>query len=93
MKRSTVLPTTRRRKAVEIEQRSAVYDGVADLDDAAKADQVLVVDLIVTQQLGVVAEVAQKPVELPQRFRRAVETSGKECAGECFGSRTAKRSR
>jgi hypothetical protein len=66
---------------------------VADLDDAAKPDQALLINFISPEQLGVVAEVAQEPVELPQRSRRAVETADDRMAAEFFGSRTEKRSR
>ena len=84
MKRSIVLPSDGRRKGFQIEQRSTVHNGVADLHDAAKADQVFLVDLIVIQHLGVVAEVAKKPVEFPQRSRRAVETPRKRVSRECL---------
>ena len=77
--------STSRRETIEIEQGSAVHDGVADLDDTAEADQVLVVDLIPSEQFGVVAEVAQKPVEFPQRSGRAVEAAGNRVSGEFFG--------
>ena len=58
---------------------------MADLDDTAEADQALVVDLIPAEQFGVVAEVAQKPVEFPQRSGRAVEAAGNRVSGEFFG--------
>ena len=47
----------------------------ARFDHAAEANQVLVVDLVPVQQLGVIAEITQEPVKLPQCFRRAVEAS------------------
>ena len=43
-------------KVFQIEQRSTVYDGMADLHGAPKADQVFLVDVIVIQHLRVVAE-------------------------------------
>ncbi len=58
-------PPGRRRKAVEVEDRDAVYGDFADLDHAPQIDQGLVVDLILSQQFGVVAEVAQEPAQLP----------------------------
>src|ERR1022692_3478271 len=71
-------------EAIEVEQGSAVHDGATDLDHAAKANQVLVVDLIPAQQLGVIAEIAQEPVKLPQCFRCAVEASHEGVAGQRF---------
>jgi len=57
---------------------------LADLDHSAKANEILVVDFIVAEQVGVVAEVPQKPGELPQGFNRA-----KLLPSNCCGSRTA----
>ena len=53
------------REAVEVEQGSAIYD-MAEPDHTSEADQLPVIDLISAQQFGVVAEVAQEPVEFPQ---------------------------
>ena len=39
-------PLAGRGKAIEVEQGSAVHDGATDLDHAAEANQVLVVDLM-----------------------------------------------
>ena len=73
-----------RGEAIEVEQGTAVHDGATDLDDAAETNQVLVVDLILAQQFGVITEIAQEPVKLPQRFRRAVEASQEGVAGQGF---------
>jgi hypothetical protein len=69
-------------KTIKVEQGSAVHDNVADLDHASQTNQVLVVDLVLPEQLGVVPEIAQKPVELPQRSGCAVEASGEAVASE-----------
>ena len=58
---------------------------MADLDDTGEPDQALLVNLISAEQLGVVNEVAQKPVEFPQRSGRAVEAACNRVSGEFFG--------
>src|ERR1039457_958571 len=77
-------PLAGRSEAIEVEQGSAVHDGATDLDYAAEANQVLVVDLIPVQQLGVIAEITQEPVKLPQCFWGAVEASHEGVAGQRF---------
>ena len=61
-------PTVDGSRAVKSEQGSAVEDDVADLDHALQTNNLAFVDLILTGQLGVVAKVAQEPVQLPQAF-------------------------
>ena len=65
-------------KPSKLEQGSAVEDDFADLDHARQVDQCFVIDFIAAQQFGVVAEVAQEPAQLPQRFGCAVEAAGHE---------------
>jgi|SRR5580704_15462008 hypothetical protein len=75
-----MFPLAGRSKAVEVEQRCAIQNGVADLDHAAKANEILIVDFVVVEQVGVVAEVPQKPSELPQGFGRAIDSASKSLA-------------
>ena len=80
-----MLPLASRRETIQVEQGSAVYDRVADLDDTAEPDEAFFVDLIPAEQLGVVTEVTQKPVEFPQRSGRAIEAARNRLSGEFFG--------
>ena len=64
------------------EQGGAVENDVADFDHAAETDRALVIDFIAAEQFGIVAEVAQEPIKLPQGFGSAIETSGKSMAGK-----------
>jgi hypothetical protein len=48
---------------------------VADLDDAAESRKSLLVDLLVSEKLRVIEEVAQEPAQLPHRLLGAVETT------------------
>src|SRR5579872_828286 len=79
------VPTARRSKAVESEQRRTVENDVADLDHAFEAYELGFVHLIASEQFSVVAEVAQEPVQLPQGFRIAIEPARKDVTGKSAG--------
>ena len=83
--RRKLLPAICRGKTVESEQRSAVKDDVAGLDHALQADELSFVDLVPYEQFGVVPELAQEPVQLPQGFRVAIDPARKRVAGETAG--------
>ena len=57
----------------------------ADLDHAPEIDQGLVIDLVLSQQVGVVAEVAQKPAQLPHCLGCAIQAAGHETPGQMLG--------
>src|ERR1022692_4919368 len=57
----------------------------ADLYYAPQVDQGLVVDRILAQQFGVVAEVAQEPAQLPHSPGCAIESAGYEASGQMLG--------
>src|SRR5207248_8499010 len=78
-------PEGSRCKAVKVEDGDAVHHDTTDLHYAPQVDQSFVIDLSSSQQFGVIAEVAQKPVQLPHGSGRAVETPGHETAGQMFG--------
>src|SRR6202035_379456 len=83
-KNGEFVPARCRCEAVEVEDRDAVNSDFADLDHAPDGDQILVIDLVLTQQVGAVAEIAQKPTQLPHCLGRAVETPGHEAPGQMF---------
>ncbi len=60
-------------KPSKLRTDSAVHGDFADLDHAPQVDQRLVINLVLSQQLRVVAEVAQKPAQLPHGSGCAVE--------------------
>src|SRR5579864_1707348 len=43
------------------------------------------VELVASEELGVIAEVAQEPAQLPQRFFGAIDPAGKQAADEMLG--------
>ena len=58
-----------------------VEAGKAGPDDTAEPQECLFIDLISCEQFSVVAEVTQKPAELPERSIRALEAS---IEGQCL---------
>jgi hypothetical protein len=58
---------------------------VADLDHALQTYELGFVHLVASEQFGVVTEVAQEPVQLPQGFRGAVESARQEVSGKPAG--------
>ena len=62
-----------------------MHGDFADLDHAPQVDQGLVIDLILSEQFGVIAEVAQEPAQLPHRPGRAVQAAGHETPGQVPG--------
>ena len=84
-------PAAGRGKTVQPEQGSAVEDDVADLDHALQTYELRFVHFVASEQFGVVAEVAQEPVQLPQGFRAAIEPAGEStCPANRLGSRIAR---
>jgi hypothetical protein len=63
----------RQEQSIEVQQGNTVADNTADLDNTREPDKSLVLDLIVTEQLGVVAEIPQEPTQFPKCFRCAID--------------------
>ena len=77
-------PLACRCETIQAEKGSAVHDNVADLDHSTQANQILVIDFVLPEKLGVVTEIAQEPVEFPERSGRAVEATGNQVSREFF---------
>ncbi len=58
---------------------------MGSLDHAAQAYQLRFIHFITAEQFGIVAEVPQEPVQLPQGSRVAVETAGNDVVGKSVG--------
>src|ERR1700690_2104705 len=58
---------------------------MADLDDAAKSGESLLIDLFVGQQFRVIEKIPQEPAQLPHRFLRAVEPADNGLTGQSAG--------
>ena len=60
-------------------------DRMTYFQDTLQADQRAIIDFIVSQQFGVVAEVAQEPAQFPHRSGGAVEAAGDQASGQMLG--------
>src|SRR5713101_8092268 len=78
-------PLCDRGKAIEVQERVAVERGARDAHDPTQADEGLFIDLVSAEQVEVIAEVPQEPVELPQGLLSAIEPSRDCLAGMFFG--------
>jgi hypothetical protein len=70
------------RKAVESEQRRAVHNDVTALNRALQTDELSLVHLVASQQLGVIAKITQEPGQLPESLRAAIESAGNDVPGK-----------
>src|SRR6516165_3872654 len=77
-------PFTRRRKAIEALVGTAPETGSAGADDTAKLKQRSFIDLVAAQEFGIVAKVAQEPVQAPESAFTAVDTAGKRLVQVSF---------
>ena len=72
-------------KGIEVQKHQPSDERVTELDHPTQPDQGLIMDLTAGEEFLVVAEVAQKPVQLPKGFGSAVEAAGESAAGKRLG--------
>jgi hypothetical protein len=84
-RRRKFLPIGRRSKAFKVEEAATAEHGMGDSDNSPQTPQGSLVDLVPAEQVGVVAEVPEKPDELPQGSRSGVEPTGDRPAGVLLG--------
>ena len=65
-----------RRKSFEVLEGPAVQGDMSCPNDPTKVEQGLFIHLIPTEEFGVVAEIAQEPIQLPERSFGAIEPAG-----------------
>jgi hypothetical protein len=70
------LPIRLRRKGFEVQIAASIQGRTGRSDDAAEIAQSFFIDLIVLQELRIVAEVPEKPIEFPQGPFGAVDSTG-----------------
>src|SRR6266852_1884199 len=80
-----LFPLSRRGEPFKVQERTAVEGGAGGSDNPAQAQQSFFIDLVPAEQIGVVAEVAQEPVELPQGLGGTVKPSGHGFSGKLLG--------
>jgi hypothetical protein len=69
---SKLFPISSGSESVEIKEGMAVQYGVRDANDSLKSEQRFFVELVSTEQIGVIAEISEEPAELAQRQRRSI---------------------
>src|SRR5579859_6670746 len=84
-RRRQFLPVGSRSKAFKVEEAATAEHGMGDSDDSLEAPQGSLVNLVPAEQVGVVAEVPEKPAELPQGSWSGVEPARDRPAGVLLG--------
>src|ERR1700680_859588 len=70
------LPVGGRSKPIEIWKRMAVQYRVGDPHDSPETQQSFLIDFISAHQIGVIAEIPQKPVKFPESPWGAIKPTG-----------------
>jgi hypothetical protein len=78
------LPICCRSEGIEILKRAAVYRHAGGSDDSAEIEESPFIHLVSTEEFGVVAEIAKKPVEFPKCSVGAVQPSRERSCVEWF---------
>jgi hypothetical protein len=79
------LPVCLGGEGIEVLVRASVQSCIRGPDDPAKFRESFFIDLVILEELRVVAEVSQKPVEFPEGSFGAVQPSGEEAGFEGLG--------
>ena len=70
------LPVRLRGKGIEVLVRASVQSCTGGPDDPAKFTERFFIDLIILEELRVVAKILKKPIEFPESSFGAVQPSG-----------------
>ena len=68
-----LFPLRRRCKGFEVLKGSAVQRDIGSPNDSAELEQSLLINLILVEQVGVIAEITEEPIQLPEGSFGAVE--------------------
>jgi len=69
-------------EGIEVLVSASVQSYIGGSDDPAKISQGLFIDLVILEELRVVAKISKKPVELPESSFGAIQSSGEKPAFE-----------
>ena len=72
-----LLPLRLRSKGFEVLERSTIQRDIGGPDDSAQFQQSLLINLILVEQVGVVAKITQEPIQFPEGSFSAVEPARK----------------
>jgi hypothetical protein len=76
-----LLPVASGSKSIEVHKCPAIQNGSGYAQDSTKTDHCFFIHFVSTQQILVITEVAEEPVEPPDRSRCAVEAALDRTAG------------
>jgi hypothetical protein len=75
---SKLFPISRGSESIEIQKGMTVQDGMRDTNNTLQPNERFLIEFISTQQISVIAEIAEEPAEPPERFGCAIDPSS-EC--------------
>jgi hypothetical protein len=84
------LPVCLGGEGIEVLVRASVQSCIRGPDDPAKFRERFFIDLVILEELRVVAKISQKPVEFPESSFRAVQPTGEEPGFKRFGFQNCK---
>jgi hypothetical protein len=82
---SKLFPISRRSESVKIQEGMTIQHCMGDANNALQTEQSFFVEFVSTQQIGVIAEIAQEPAQPPKGFGCAVDPPSQEMAAVFFG--------
>src|SRR5713101_4129723 len=62
-----LFPLRRRGESLKVKKGPVMQGRVGNANDSTEIEESLLIDLVLTEQVGVVAKISEEPVELPQR--------------------------
>ena len=72
-----LFPLHRRGKGFEVLEGSSVQSDMGCPNDSAKLQQSFLINLILVEQVGVITEITQEPIQLPEGSFGAIEPARK----------------
>jgi hypothetical protein len=82
--KSKFFPISRRSESVKIQEGMAIQYSVRDANNPLQAKQSFFVEFVSTQQIGLIAKIAQEPTQPPECFGCAVNPPSEEMAAVLF---------
>jgi hypothetical protein len=80
-----LFPFRSRSEGFEIQEGTPLQGHTSGSDDANQTQKRPLVDLVATKQIVVVAKVAQKPIQLPESLRVAIQAAGDQAVKVFLG--------
>src|SRR5713101_6140311 len=68
-----LFPLRRRGESLKVKKGPVMQGRVGNANDSTEVEESLLIDLVLAEQVGVVTEISEEPVELPQRPFSAIQ--------------------